>query len=268
MNVESIKPWQWCLAGLGVGLVLLLVRHIQPEPQVRSMGQEQFEQKLVQEAFAGNPMLTDLVVRPSAAGHRVTGRELVLTPAEWIAVPFVFDAPRPYTPTDPSVQLAGQSPTVLDFLEAVRQQFPEVSYSYAWWEGPTMQVLLYVGGALLLVGGIWPLALGLMVDAGLGRKKPGSEAETEETAPAASPIDPEQLDKTIKTLEAGIGAGTGDRPVPGQQPAIPAVAKLGQQPLEAAPHRQANENKEYHGKFYPTEVHKEDEAQDVAAKPR
>src|SRR5207244_2481957 len=59
--------------------------------------------------------------------------------------------------------------SIRDYLAEVKERFPDVQYRYAWWTQPKAQFGLWMGGAVLLIGGVWPSLVNLMIGAGLGR---------------------------------------------------------------------------------------------------
>ena len=78
---------------------------------------------------------------------------------------------------DVPFKMAGSAPapradfTIRDYIDQLRKNHSEITYRYAWWNLPTAAAAIWGGGAVLLIGGIWPTLVSLMIGAGLGRKK-------------------------------------------------------------------------------------------------
>jgi hypothetical protein len=220
LDVERIPRRRWALIGAVAGLLLALGGMVGPEPNRRTLGQADFEQEIVGFAFPGQPLLTDLVVRPANQGHRVTGQRLTRKADGWYAAPFTMHAPSPYVP----LHLATGEPAPANVMAYMDQLGPShrVSYTYAWFADTPLRLAVYTVAGALVVGGAWPLALSLLVGAGLGRVPPSR----------------------VVDQEALVPDGTTDQPPP--QPAVPAELP---QPAEHAEH------KHYAGIYYPTEAH-------------
>src|SRR5207248_1549758 len=134
---------------------------------------------------------------------------------------------------------------------------------FAWWYLPWAIALLWGGGAVVLIGGIWPTALNLMIGAGLGRKKekePDYDLDRFKGGPepAAAPsgrvaptaADHQQLKALEESLQRNIAASAAHADQPTQatagkeQPAT--VRKLDGGPVElTAEQRKEQEDREY-----------------------
>jgi hypothetical protein len=166
--------------------------------------------------------------------------------------------------------------TVRDYLDSLRdqrlpdgsQKFPNANYRYAWWLVPKAVLWESVGGAVLVVGIIWPTVIGLLVGAGLGpppREKRVSLRNLKAT-PAPVPVvkvateeDLESLealeDRLLKNLEADAEGQPTSAAAATAVAAGPApVQVLNAKPAEASPapaKPKAEGPKSFKGEYYP-----------------
>ena len=70
-----------------------------------------------------------------------------------------------------NIQAKSDTYSIREYLADTKRAFPDVQYKYAWWSEHPAQYLLWMGGCVLLIGGVWPSFIGLMTGAGLGRPK-------------------------------------------------------------------------------------------------
>ena len=250
MCLTNLRHWHWALIGLALGLLLAYLQGLIEPPPVRSMGQQNFETMLGQAPEHGHAALTNLVVHPPDGDHcLVTGDRLVVMQTQLAYVPFRFASPVPYRP----VAANKDHPAIRHYLDALCASGQPISYRYAWWSGPRMRWVLWTGGSLLLVGGLWPLLLRWPMGAGWG---PQPKAQPYDLSRFGSePAPPKQ--------EASPGpAVVADAPMPIQPAAEPAeppaaspVKQLSASPLQPAPPAEPHPEKDYAGEFYPTEAH-------------
>jgi hypothetical protein len=69
------------------------------------------------------------------------------------------------------LQLLDTHYTVLDYLRAAAAKNPAIIYQYGWWAGRNALLTIGALSGLLVIGGIWPVALNLLLGAGFGRQK-------------------------------------------------------------------------------------------------
>src|SRR5437667_5969116 len=80
-----------------------------------------------------------------------------------------------------NIQPKSDTYSILDYLAETKQAFPDVvEYRYAWWAAPRAQYVLWMGGALLLIGGVWPSLVNLMIGAGMGSPKRDKQTDAYE----------------------------------------------------------------------------------------
>ena len=269
MHVQDLKRWHWILIAVAVG-VALSYAWTSVEPSVpRHIGQETFERQLVAPPIEGHPWLANLVVHPPVEGVMVvTGEQLSLRTNEKVADyrPFAFNAITPYQPVPPASRRNRPPPavdpneTVLTYLAKTAAKHDHVRYRFAWERRSGVVYAIWTGGAVLLIGGIWPTLLSLLVGAGYGlsaeedddydldRFGKGSEASA---APAIdvglSAAHLAEVEAELQRNLEGFGSGSGGA-VPNAPP--PDVRKLEGGPVESAPLAHEDSN-EYKGEFYP-----------------
>ncbi|HMO25811.1 MAG TPA: hypothetical protein PKB10_06035 [Tepidisphaeraceae bacterium] len=291
MRIEDLKRWHWALIGAFVGLVLGYVfSNLEPTDPGRSLSMVDFQRAARQvsrnPATEGMPTLRKIVVYPPEQGaygkpvHRVHFEQLHFAagdPTKWeyrashlkAEVPFVRDNDNPNN-------------TVIDFLEAAKKDNDKLSYRLAWERQGAAMYGMFVGGGVLLIGGVWPTVINLLVGAGLGKrgeKKPdydlnkfGKLSADEEAAmlgattsgKAVTQADQDKLKSMVDDLERAIGpGGATDRESTAtdtshDQP----IRKLDGKPLESAavPSGASDESKDYKGEYYPVArpTHKKD----------
>jgi hypothetical protein len=234
VNVESLKRGHWIGIGAAAGLLLALCGMSMPSTPIRSITQQQFEDLIHQQPRPGLPALTDVDVRPAVGGYVVTGNRLMVIYDKLAYGPFTLQ-----TNSDPVLLLKTN---------------PALHYRYAWWANPPTAAALYAAGGALLIGGVWPLALQLMVAGGLGRRQADAYDLTrfggEPAADKPHAPDVEHGDVAIGGVDRADAA-----PAQAQATDQPSFKALDSTPLEAMPTSEADAAKEYEGEFYPTEAH-------------
>jgi hypothetical protein len=171
-----------------------------------------------------------------------------------------------------NIQPKSDTYTIRDYLAETRTAFPDIDFKYAWWAAPRATYLLWTGGAVLLIGGVWPSLVGLIIGAGLGgpkREKKGegydlsrfgkSSAPSKSAAPmkpGVSEADAQQLRDLQEKLEQNVSgmAMTGG---PAAYEGAPATATTVKQlsgspdPIKPGAPTDSDEPKEYKGEYYP-----------------
>ncbi|MDQ3441380.1 MAG: hypothetical protein M3478_13645 [Planctomycetota bacterium] len=269
MHIQDLKRWHWILIAIPIGIALSYA-WTSIEPSVpRHIGQETFERQLVATPIEDHPWLANLVVHPATEGVMVvTGEQLTLRPNEKVAdyKPFAFNAITPYQPLpSPSRRNApppkvDPSETALTYLAKTAAKHEHVRYRFAWERQPSVVYAVWTGGAILLIGGVWPTLVSLLVGAGYGR----SEVEDDDydldrfgksneaaTAPALdvglSAAHLAEVEAELqRNLEGFGGAGASDAAASSP----PDVRTLGGGPVEPAPLAHDDPN-DYKGEFYP-----------------
>jgi hypothetical protein len=268
MHLQDLKRWHWVVIAIPIGIVLSFA-WTSMEPTVpRHIGQETFEWQLRAAPIEGNPWLDHLVVHPPREGVMVvTGEELVLRPNEKVAdyKPFAFNALTPYQPLAPQRRNAPPPPqadpneTVLTYLTKLAAKNPQIQFRYAWEQQPAVVYALWTGGAIALIGGVWPTLLGLLVGAGWGhvddeaddydlsRFGGGKESATGSAIGLSAQHFKEveaELEKNLQGFGSASSAAMSDVPPP-------ELRKLEGGPVEATPLPNDDPNREYQGEFYP-----------------
>lgn len=288
MGIENSKRWHWVLVSLVVGPMLAFMNgQREIEAGMRSISGAEFEHEIAaKEVPGGNPNLKDVLVHPAKAA--VYGKPVyVLTMQRaifetdkkgWTYEPYAMEAEVPYISFATSRHRTGKpipadpNRTIVSALSEMAAKNPEIHYRYAWWEEPRWSYAIWTGGALAVIGGIWPTVLSLLVGAGFGPKvkekeydldRFGKSEAGEEEDPTVKPEKKEmsdddkanlaaQLDKLEKNI--GTAAVMTDVPAPGNAQTdngpVP-IRQLSGGPVEVAAVAKEEENKEYKGEFYP-----------------
>jgi hypothetical protein len=269
MHLQDLKRWHWILIAIPIGAALSYA-WTSIEPSVpRHIGQETFERQLVATPIEDHPWLANLVVHPPVEGVMVvTGEQLSLRPDEKVADyrPFAFNAITPYQPLPPQSRrsappaAADPNETVLTYLAKTAARHDHVRYRFAWERQPSVVYAIWTGGAMALIGGVWPTLVSLLVGAGYGL----SEVEDDEydlerfgrsnDTPAAPAIDVGLGAAHLAEVEAELqknleGFGSASVASAIGSPS-PEVRSLDGGPVEAAPLAHDDPN-EYKGEFYP-----------------
>lgn len=303
MRAEDLSRTHWVIVGLLLGLVFSYVRlHIgQPDPtQTHTLAN--LERGLREPAIRGSdgedyPWITNVLVyppEPIAADGAVSEspQNLVLVTfdvqsaadKQWQWTPAAIHLREPLVP--PTRRVSGTDLTVRAYLDALGEETGKGRvYRYAWWAEPKWVYITWTAMSMLLVGGVWPLALSLLIGAGFGQRseerKPSlwqqwkayrQDAARRARASAADPaaqkkpqagsasLSTEEMDR-LSAMEAGLhdflatGSSTaadGDDTVN----AAPAIRPLTAGPAEPPKaDDQKKEDKSYGGTFYPTVAH-------------
>jgi hypothetical protein len=185
----------------------------------------------------------------------------------------------PYVPAHPSLGKEAKDPLAL-FAEWGKNR-PWLKVRYAWWREPLWNYVLYMGGAFILMGVIWPTVLKRLTLAGYGRppeeieKKPpfwkrwftkqpkpvhfDDGLVTATKPPSSTTLSAEELARMDQMEEGLKDFLTQQQPEPGgeiQDEPAPEIRQLPNTPIDQpteAP--KAEEPKDYGGEFYPTVAH-------------
>jgi len=258
MSLQNVKRWHWVLIGLLVGSGICLGRLILGGLGSTSvgMGQDEFERLLASSSAYGKyPALEEINVIPAADGSGFEYR------TEWLAL-----RERQYRPINASlsanVNVNRAEFTVRDFLASAAARDPHIRYRYAWERDMRFALPAWALGGALLLGGVWPWALGVMLGAGLGRPDPeydlsrfAPEAPHNDAKTELSPHERQRLAALEAEMEARLRES--ESPASDAQRASappPAAVPLSDTPLEIPPPR-VEAPKHYDGEFYPTETH-------------
>jgi hypothetical protein len=275
MGIEDFKRWHWIVIGLLVGAVLAYTR-MQMSPDEasvlrRGISPAEFIRDLQRPKTPnGFSWLNDVRVYPPFENKVVvTGNNLeIQANGKGVYKPFQLI-------TDIPFKLAGAAPpprsdfTIRDYIDQLKKNHPQIEYRFAWWTLPGAVAAIWGGGALLLIGGVWPFIVNLMIGAGLGRKKekdPDYDLDRFKAGPEPAAAakqkgltvgDSEKLRELEEALQKNLAAGAAGA----DQPATtligagsePGVKKLDAGPLElaAAAQKKEEEDREYKGEFYP-----------------
>jgi hypothetical protein len=204
--------------------------------------------------------------------------------------PYFFIAPTPYKPTR-QFAITGTvpqpKPTLTNKLQALAEKTQlkppdapdsalaymnalkaqgKIDFTYEWWKAPRVSLVLWVGGCVVIVGGLWPTLVNLLVYGTLGRpieeksdlRKVRSTSQAAKTSREPTEADLAQLKALEEQLEANLAAsasnsplGSSDRPAPAAPK--PLTAKELEVAAAAASHQDSHEYAAKPDDFYPTE---------------
>lgn len=193
--------------------------------------------------------------------------------AEMIS-PVKFLANDPYHPVNPQLALV-KITTVFDALDAPRRlSAGVVAYRFAWHEQPLIAGLIWMVGSIALIGGLWPAVLGFLVGAGFGPVQHYCGVQSLwrleiETRLKMAQNRVHELLALIAQYEANLAASR-ELSTPFTEAARPDLVhpNLTSKPLEKAVPLPGASDRDFHGRFYPTEIHHEESEDDVIrAKP-
>jgi len=270
MGIEDFKRWHWIAIGLVVGAVLAYTR-MQFAPGDtggvrRTISAVDFAQNLGRKTSKGEMWMTDVVIYPPFENKTLV--TCMMVPPDAVGVvhrqSYQFYADTPFRIT----RAAPPKPdfSVLDYVKSAVERNATIKYSYAWWTLPLAIILIWGGGAAILIGGVWPVMLNLMIGAGFGRAKEaeseydldrfkgGPEPAIAATNKGATGKDRQQVQEFADSLERDLAAKASSEPatelIPkaGSEP----VRKLDGGPLETATvASNPQDPKDYKGEFYP-----------------
>jgi hypothetical protein len=272
MGIEQLKHWHWIVIGMIVGVVLAYARfsHTGGQDFEPRAGLEAARFEELAESFgeAEHPPLLNLVVHPPIEGKNyVTGQYLRRVrrgePEYWR---FELNAAIPFAPSG-SRSPAGEHFTIRDYLDEQAAAHPELSYRYAWWNRPALAAAMWGLGAVVVIGGLWPIMLNLLIGAGFARQPEPKEPEydlerfrpepepAKKPAPTATEDDMARLEAMEQELERKLSADGGSPSAEASQahqhPQAP-IKPLSGGPLQSQPGpNEPEEPKEYQGEFYP-----------------
>lgn len=272
MESGAIKKWHVAL-GLPILSAVLVWSYTQMEPAAnpRTTSPVMFEQELRQRPVGKTnpvPIISNVRVYPPIDGvYTVNFDRLVPDAArqEWRRQEWSFTA---RTPRNNSTE------TILEWLERLRQQNNNITYTYEWWRESGKLWSVWGGAsALLMLWGVVIPTIGWFAKGGMTELKSNAKATRpksdgamsggaggEGSRPGVTRADHDQLDEMIDKLEASSGGmgsmGPGAAPTAtatGPTPAGTAAARMmSNKPLEMAPVDTKSEDpKDYKGEFYP-----------------
>jgi len=153
--------------------------------------------------------------------------------------------------------------SILPYLNALKAQ-ARIDFTYEWWKASRVSMAIWIGGCLIIIGGLWPTLINLLVYGTLTR--PPEEKidlrgvrSTQKAKVSREPTEEElaQLKALEEELEAKLAASGDSSPRgPADQPVPQPLKALTAKELEVAAAAQAKEAHEYASKpddFYPTE---------------
>ena len=302
MRPEDLSRTQWVIVGLLLGLLLSYIRLQigQPDPsQTHTLAN--LERALLEPPTRGSdgrdyPWVTDLQVYPpqpiakdgaasSASQNLVLLTFNVRTRAEkqWQLIPAAIHLREPVKPSSRRVE--GSEFTVRAYLDAVGAVAGSGNvYRYAWWAEPKWVYITWTAMTMLMVGGVWPLALSVLIGAGFGRRSEegrlslwqqwkayrqdagrrarassSDSSQPKKTQNDAAGLTPEEMSR-LSAMEAGLHdfVITGSKAAENNTeaaPAAPAIRVLTAGPVEMPHLDQKPDDRSYGGTFYPTVAH-------------
>jgi hypothetical protein len=264
MGIEDLKRWHWIAIGIVLGTVLAGARLMVDPDETNSadtrISAETFVYGVGQKTggAANLPLFRNIVVYPPVNDlDYVTGEQLMAIPGtrKYQYKVISFHGTRPF-------RAAGRNvPTVRDFLDNVKKSRNDVSYRYAWWTDSRFVWVTWIGGAVIVVGGVWPTLLNFMIGAGWGRQKKVKETfdlsrfKGESTQAGEEKVVTQQDIDQLRALEAQLeenlkpsGAGhAGTETAATEEP----VRQLSRGPVEAGAVAKEEDPNDYKGEFYP-----------------
>ncbi len=287
MDLQNLKRWHWVVISLVVGLTLSYLYSkwdISASAPTKGIHDLQRELLHVEHRAEGDPpRIRNLTLYPPTLDR--AGKPTWLLTFDYLDVPRRSYVPYQVTVGEPflvefsnNTQFAEREyvPNIRVYLDAVKAANEQLDYRYVWWREPVWTYTLWTGGAVLLIGGVWPTILNLLVGAGYGRPPRQEEdydlsrfgrGKPELAAAAATPeMDSEELDAVTRAYEARLGesadAESDEAPDTADAPSTE-IRQLKAEPLpeDVPPLRpQEEEDKEFVGEFYPVArpVHKKE----------
>lgn len=284
MQIEDFKRWHWVLISLVVG-GLLAYMHTIVGPDEQGGGRGITAGDFVYNASRpktgnGFEWVKNLTVYPpqnvvdptnakAKQVNYVSGLLLTMLPnGKGQYKPVHLIAEVPFKAGNGAVPKS-DSYSVLDFLNETKERAPDLHFKFAWWAQPKAQYALWMSGALLLIGGVWPTLINLMIGAGFARPKTPKEdydldrfsSAPEKAAAAAKPgmsnADNERLRNMQGQLEADLaasgmqmtGAGSAGAAAGGSAAPVKQLSATASDPIVLTQAEQ--EAKEYGGDYYP-----------------
>lgn len=272
MGLQNWRWWRWGLVSLVVGGLIgfVLTRLDGDDASLNTVPWQQLRFGVERRTDKGEPVFTKIHVGPvvqNVYGKNVRSvtyweRMRNKTTGQWDPVrQFRVVTDVPLSPTSPRKDYS-----VLDFLAEKKKTIPALDYRYDWWWEPRNVWIGSVGGSVLLIGVLWPIALKGMVAVGLaeppeerGMDLSQVSSKSEEakvpTGRVVSAAERAKLDAMNDDLEASLAksatahsnAAAPDRPgetavkplkIDTSEP-VPAAAKADEKPHD------------YAGEFYP-----------------
>lgn len=183
MHVEKIHRWQWMLIGVAGGLLLAWTYRGWTQPDWTAMydvigDQDRFEQILLRQDKR-QPLFREVTIHP-VASEKKQGRTYVVTGRYFDGSNAVtgrilsFQAPSPY-PAGSAIKRVSsttgknlsqryatlKNPTIHDYLRLI-DEAGFVDVKYAWWEIPSLAMLLWAAAGFVAVGVVWPTVVNLL----------------------------------------------------------------------------------------------------------
>ena len=286
MQIEDFKRWHWILIALVIGGLMGFCWNLTP-PDEKADGRGTSALEFVgnltrQKTSQGYTWVRQtLVYPPEERVDPTTGKTgfanyvvcSMLTPLpdgkyKYMVKHFTADVPFKVG----NIQPKSDQYSIRDYLKETKEAFPEVvDYRYAWWSAPRMQYILWMGAALLLIGGLWPTLVNLMIGAGLGGHKHEKKDEydldrfgkSKEPAKSATPVKAgmsnadmqklrdlqDHLADNVSGMEltGGVATSVATSSAPGTVKALGGSSE----PLKPVAPTEPEEPKEYMGEYYP-----------------
>jgi hypothetical protein len=270
MKLTNWRWWQWLILSLPVGIVIAYA-FLQMEPADPTLPSVPFSHmrfRLERVTDTGQSILTRIRVSPPLVDGNGKKTQTVTywerqrnrNTGQWDPVQrFITHADYPLTP--------GGNKSVMDFLAETKQRIPTLDYRFQWWLVPANIWAVALGGSILVIGILWPMALKTMVKLGLAeppdeRMDLSAIRTTKNDVPdrvAASKVtagDQQKLADLTAALEENVAgmatAGSGGSAHRPHADAPVKDLKLTAEPLTPATASAAKEeDNEYGGEFYP-----------------
>src|SRR4051812_41234378 len=183
MQIEDFKRWHWVVISLAIGALLAYGRTmLSPDESGTGRGiaaVEVGENVARPKSRNGDDWIKQLTIYPTQTIVDASTGQMrqvnfvvcsLLTPlpnGKYQYKPVHFTAEIPFKVGN--INPTSNTYSIRDYLTEVKERFPDLQYRYAWWTQPRAQFGIWMGGAVLLIGGVWPSLVSLMIGAGLGR---------------------------------------------------------------------------------------------------
>jgi hypothetical protein len=290
MQIEDFKRWHWVLIALVIGSLMAFSWNMtSPDEKADGRGTSAFEYLgniIRQKTGNGDVWVRQTLIYPPQ--DKIDGTTGKIGKANYVVCSMLTPMPdgkykylvKHFTADIPfkvgNIPPKSDTYSIRDYLDENKKTFPEtVEYRYAWWATHNAQYVLWMGGSVLLIGGVWPSLVGLMTGAGLGRPKREKSEEYDisrfgKSVTSAKNPDPvkvgmssadsdqlrnvqEQLERNVSGMQMTNGepASAGGSATSGLTSAQVKTLSGTSEPLAPAKPVDDGKPKEYGGEYYP-----------------
>jgi hypothetical protein len=267
------------ILGAGVGAALAAMNSggggvsAADESGIWSMTPGEFASEILRaERPGGRSNIDGIVIHPPAAdpGGKPTVTAVTMTrwrydprAGAWTPARYsvLFGPPPSFGANDPPSARGESGGDALDFLRAASAARPSLTYRYAWWEETRWCYALWMGGSIVVIGGIWPVVVsGGRRGGGCPADEydldhfghPADQRERIRPDTEISQVDRERLEVQCALLERTLAGDLGaSATTPPADPVAPSIPELTGGPVVPAATEEPDDAKHYRGEFYP-----------------